>query len=328
MTHPTPAPIGNSIGPAIAAEGLTKSYNGVLAVDDLHLTVGRGEIFGLVGPNGAGKTTTILMLLGLTEPSAGSARVLGLDPARDSLRIKSRVGYLPDEVGFYDDLTARSNLRYAAELNRVAKSEIDERMDGLLESVGLAEHGGRRVGEFSRGMRQRLGIAEALVKQPEVLILDEPTVNIDPEGVRELLELVDQLRTESGITVVLASHLLHQVEQVCDRLGIFVGGHMVASGTVEQLAAGIDASPSFEVEFDAHIAEAAEAIGRLPGVTAVRPEGMRLIVDATTDVRRAIVDTATSNGFGLIGLTQRTVDLNVVYHTYFTGAVNDDHIYA
>ncbi len=328
MIDSTPAPAGSSIGPAIAAEGLTKSYGGLLAVENLDLTIGRGEIFGLVGPNGAGKTTTILMLLGLTEPTAGSARVLGLDPARDSLRIKSRVGYLPDEVGFYDDLTARSNLRYAAELNRVRKSEINVRMDELLESVGLTGHGDQRVGEFSRGMRQRLGIAEALVKRPEILILDEPTVNIDPEGVRELLGLVDQLRTESGITVVLASHLLRQVEQICDRLGIFVGGRMVASGTVEQLAAGIGASPSFEVEVEDHVVETAEAIGRLPGVTAVRPEGMRLIVDATGDVRRAIVDTVTRSGFGLIGLTQRTVDLNVVYHTYFTGAVNDDHIHA
>jgi len=323
--HPTAE---NRSEPAVVASGLTKIYDGLVAVDNLNLTIDRGEIFGIVGPNGAGKTTTILMLLGLTEPTAGTARVLGLDPARDSLQIKSRVGYLPDEVGAYDDLTARSNLRYAAELNRVPKSQIANRMEELLDSVGLSGHGDQRVGEFSRGMRQRLGIAEALIKHPDVLILDEPTVNIDPEGVRELLELVERLRSDFGITVVLASHLLHQVEEVCDRLGIFVRGQMVASGTVAELAAGIDTTPSFHVEFDGPAAGAAEVMGRLPGVTEVLLQGDRLIVEAVGDVRRAIVDAANTNGLGLVGLTRRTVDLSVVYHTYFTGAMSDDHVHA
>jgi len=323
--HPT---AGNRPEPAVVASGLTKIYDGFVAVDNLNLTIHRGEIFGIVGPNGAGKTTTILMLLGLTEPTAGTARVLGLDPARDSLQIKSRVGYLPDEVGAYDDLTARSNLRYAAELNRVPKSQIANRMEELLDSVGLSGHGDQRVGKFSRGMRQRLGIAEALIKRPDVLILDEPTVNIDPEGVRELLELVESLRSDFGITVVLASHLLHQVEEVCDRLGIFVQGQMVASGTVAELAAGIDTTPSFDVEFDGPAAGAAEVMGRLPGVTEVSLQGDRLVVEAIADVRRAIVDAANANGLALVGLTRQTVDLNVVYHTYFTGAMSDDHVHA
>ena len=195
-------------------------------------------MFGLLGPNGAGKTTTILMLLGLTEPTSGTARVDGLIPTRDPLAVKSRVGYLPDDVGFYDDMTARQNLRYTAQLNRLPPSPGRRaRRRPASHEVGLGDDGDRKVGGFSRGMRQRLGLADALVKDPSILILDEPTVNIDPEGVRELLLLVERLRTDQGVTVLLSSHLLHQVEQVCDRIGVFVQGRLVASGTIDELAA-------------------------------------------------------------------------------------------
>jgi len=312
---------------ALAALGLTKRYGSFTAVDQLDLTIERGEIFGLVGPNGAGKTTTILMLLGLTEPTLGTARVLGLDPTRHSLEIKSRVGYLPDEVGFYDDLTARSNMRYAAELNRVDRKRVDSLTDELLDAVGLADSGDKRVGEFSRGMRQRLGVAEALVKSPELLILDEPTVNIDPEGVRALLDLVERLRSESGITVVLASHLLHQVEQVCDRLGIFVGGRLVACGSVPELAAGIESTWTFDVEVDGDLETAAGLIRQIDQVTSVRREGRSVVVEAEGDVRRAIFDVIAGHGLALIGLTRRIVDLDVVYHTYFTGGIRDDNVH-
>ena len=145
--------------------------------------------------------------------------------------MKSQVGYLPDDVGFYEDLTGTGqNLRYTAELNRLPRQAADERIDGLLDDVGLTDAADREVGGYSRGMRQRLGLADALVKDPSILILDEPTVNIDPEGVRELLLLVERLRTDQGVTVLLSSHLLHQVEQVCDRIGIFVKGRLVAVG--------------------------------------------------------------------------------------------------
>ena len=299
-------------GPAVVANGLTKTYDGFVAVDHLDLTIQRGEIFGIVGPNGAGKTTTILMLLGLTEPSAGTARVLGMNPARESLRIKSRVGYLPDEVGFYDDLSAKANLRYAAELNRVPRKGIESRVDRLLESVGLTGNSDKRVSEFSRGMRQRLGVAEALIKDPEVLILDEPTVNIDPEGVRELLDLVQRLRSDFGITVVLASHLLHQVEQVCDRLGIFVSGRMAAVGTVAELAAGIDSEHVFEVEVASRPTDALRSIESLPGVDSATVHDYRISVAADRDVRPAIVDSMIANGHGLLGLTKTVVDLDSI----------------
>src|SRR5690606_35147555 len=161
------------------------------------------------------------MLLGLAEPTEGRAEVLGLDPRRAPLEVKRRVGYVPDAVGFYDDLTGRQNLRYTARLNRMPDDEADVRIDELLEEVGLAERGDDRVATDSRGMRQRLGVADALVKDPELLILDEPTVAIDPVGVVEILDLIRRL-PDRGVTVLLSSHLLEQVQSVCDRIGIFV----------------------------------------------------------------------------------------------------------
>jgi len=222
--------------PLIEARQLTKRYGPFTAVDHLDLRVHRGEVFGLLGPNGAGKTTTILMLLGLTEPSAGTARVLGMDPARKPLEVKRQVGYLPDAVGFYDRLTARENLRYTARLNGLDADAAMPLIDELLDRVGLAGAVDQAAGTYSRGMRQRLGIADALLKDPAVLILDEPTMAIDPEGVAEILGLIEELVRERNLGVLLSSHLLTQAEGLCDRVGIFLGGKMIAEGTVPELA--------------------------------------------------------------------------------------------
>ncbi len=230
------APVRNG-APVIEALGLTKRYGDRTAVRDLTFEVRPGEVFGLLGPNGAGKTTTVLMLLGLTEPTSGRARVVGVDPTRDPLEVKRRVGYLPDSVGFYDGLTGRSNLAYTARLNRIGGPVAAERIDGLLEQVGLGAVADRRVETYSRGMRQRLGIADALVKDPRVLILDEPTVSLDPEGVAELLALIAAIAAERGIAILLSSHLLDQVQTVCHRVGIFYDGRLIADGTVAELAA-------------------------------------------------------------------------------------------
>ena len=302
--------------PAIEASGLTKRYGDKLAVDHLSLRIDRGEVFGLLGPNGAGKTTTILMLLGLTEPTAGTAKVDGIDPTRSPLAVKSRVGYLPDDVGFYDDLTARQNLRYTAELNRLPKQAIDDRIDMVLEDVGLTDDADRKVGQFSRGMRQRLGVADALVKQPSILILDEPTVNIDPEGVRELLLLVERLRSDQGVTVLLSSHLLHQVQQVCDRIGIFVAGKLRACGTVDELAATLDDRWSFSVGL-ADVDDARSLLTSLKGVKRVdRSEG-RWRVHADRDVRVPLHDAVTTAGGRFTHLSRERADLDAIYHRYF-----------
>ncbi len=223
--------------PLVRADRLTKHYGELVAVDELTLELHHGEIYGLLGPNGAGKTTTILMLLGLSEPTSGTATVVGLDPARRPLEVKRRVGYLPDAVGFYGRLTGRENLRYTARLNGLAPAEEAERIDGVLADVGLTDAADRPTDAYSRGMLQRLGIADALVKEPDVLILDEPTTSIDPTGVADLLALVRRLVAEREIGVLLSSHLLSQVEQLCDRVGIFSRGKLVAEGSVTELAA-------------------------------------------------------------------------------------------
>ena len=222
--------------PVIRTRRLTKKYGELTAVSKLDLAVYPGEIFGLLGQNGAGKTTTILMLLGLSEPTSGEANVMGLDPAWEPREVKRRVGYLPDAVGFYEDLTGRENLRYTARLNGLPRDEAEEAIDEVLAQVGLTDRANDPVEQYSRGMRQRLGIADALVKSPDLLILDEPTTSIDPIGVIEILDLLRKLVDERGLAIMLSSHLLSQVQSVCDRIGIFAAGRLIGVGTVDELA--------------------------------------------------------------------------------------------
>ncbi len=234
-------------GNIIEIRGLTRKYGQFTAVGDLDLTIRKGEIFGLLGPNGAGKSTTILMMLGLTEPDAGNVRICGLDPTTDPVGVKKKVGYLPEEVGFYDDMTSMENLTYTARLNGFSPSAAREKATLLLERVGLAGEENKKTGKYSRGMRQRLGLADVLIKEPEVIILDEPTLGIDPSGVKAFLELIVELSREQGITVIFSSHHLHQVQQVCDRVGLFVGGKLLATGDIQTLASRLF-GPEFPVE--------------------------------------------------------------------------------
>ncbi|MFN3369018.1 MAG: ATP-binding cassette domain-containing protein [Thermus sp.] len=297
----------------IETHGLTKRYGRVVAVENLNLEVKEGEVFGLLGPNGSGKTTTILMLLGLTEPTRGEARVLGLDPMREPLKVKSRVGYLPDQVGFYGELTAWENLRYTTRLLGLPEAEAKARIEEVLRRMGLWEVRERRVSAFSRGMRQRLGLAEVLLKRPKVAILDEPTLGLDPEAAREFLELIKGLKAE-GITILLSSHLLHQVQEVCDRVGLFHKGHLALLGTVEELAQRVlgggyeilvEASPGLE-----------EAFRRLEGVARVTAEGGRYRVLSSRDLRPELARVAVEQG-QLLSLSLRRPSLDEVYAHYF-----------
>lgn len=305
----------------IETSRLTKRYGDKVAVNQLDLVVRRGEIYGLLGPNGAGKTTTILMLLGLSEPTEGSVQVCGLDPSASPIEVKERVGYLPDDVGFYDDLSGRENLRYTARLNRIAKAVADDRVDALIAEVGLIDAADRRVGTYSRGMRQRLGLADALVKEPDVLILDEPTVNIDPEGVREIMGLVRRLRDERGVTVLLSSHLLHQVQEVCDRVGIFVAGSLVASGPIEQLMRSLGDRWTIEVGCEGDPATVHEALGEVAGLDAVSTEGGLWVVRADRDLRAELVASLWAKSLTPSHIARRGADLDAIYHRYFTGDV-------
>ncbi|MBU1183615.1 MAG: ABC transporter ATP-binding protein [Proteobacteria bacterium] len=217
-------------------EELTKLYGTQTAVDRLTLSVAQGEVFGFLGPNGAGKTTTMLMLLGLTEPTSGTVRVCGFDPARDPLKVKEIIGYLPEHVGFYEDMDARQNLRYIARLNDIPDRISTARIDRLLEEVDLAGEATKKVGSYSKGMRQRLGIAEVLIKEPKVVFLDEPTIGLDPDGTNRMLDLIQALSRERQMTIFFSSHLLDQVQQISDRIGIMIKGKLVAAGPLAELA--------------------------------------------------------------------------------------------
>jgi ABC-2 type transport system ATP-binding protein len=214
---------------------LSKTYGSQVAVDRLCLQVREGEIFGFLGPNGAGKTTTLLMLLGLSEPTAGSARVLGFDPSREPIPVKRQVAYLQENMGFYRDLTGRQMLRFIAELNGLSVLQAEERMTNALETVGLADQADKKIGAYSRGMRQRLALAEVVIKEARVAFLDEPTLGLDPEGTNRIIALIEEMCRSRGMTVIISSHLLYQVQRICHRVGIMIAGRMVAQGSMEEL---------------------------------------------------------------------------------------------
>jgi ABC-2 type transport system ATP-binding protein len=219
----------------IETEELTKVYESQVAVDHLSFSVIEGEIFGFLGPNGAGKTTTLLMLLGLSEPTGGKARVMGIDPIREPIKVKRMVGYLQENMGFYRDMDARQMLRFIGELNGISGEGAEERIEGALETVGLMKEAEKRIDAYSRGMRQRLGIAEILLKEPRIAFLDEPTIGLDPDATNRMNALIKTLSSEKGMTVLLSSHLLYQAQKICDRFGIMIHGRMVGLGSMEEL---------------------------------------------------------------------------------------------
>jgi ABC-2 type transport system ATP-binding protein len=303
----------------IEARGLLKLYGATRAVDAIDLSIRRGEIFGLLGPNGAGKTTTILMMLGLTETSGGSVNVLGFDPVRQPLEVKRRVGYLPDAVGFYDYLTARENLRYTARLLAIPRREVEKRMFDALKSVQLADVADQRVSTFSRGMRQRLGIAEIVMKKAEVAILDEPTSGLDPHATYELLEMIRGLK-RAGVAVLLSSHLLDRVQSVCDRVALFNNGKIALMGTVVELANQVlGAGHPLLVE-----ATGVDIAGTLRGVAGVQQvlangEGAWRVI-ADRDVRAAVASCIVLSGGALTKLDNLQPSLDEVYTRYFEEA--------
>jgi len=300
---------------AIRAEGLTKRYAATLAVDHIGLEVQPGEIVGILGPNGSGKTTTILMLLGLTEPTEGRAEVAGFDPLREPLEVKRRVGYLPDSVGFYDDLSAHDNLAYTGRLAGLSRREIDERFGEAMERVGLPDVSRERVGTFSRGMRQRLGLAEILMKRPGIAILDEPTATLDPHSTQEFLSLIRALKND-GTAVLLSSHHLDQVQSVCDRVALFNQGRIALSGSVTDLAQRV-LGGGHVIDVEAHGVGIRDRLAGLPGVVRVqvmRPQLYR--VDCERDLRAEIARLLAPS-CELTGIRFAEPSLNEVYTRYF-----------
>jgi len=306
----------------IRAERLTKRYGANLAVDHIDLEVGAGEIVGILGPNGSGKTTTILMLLGLTEPTGGRAVVAGFDPLRDPLEVKRRVGYMPDQVGFYDGLSARDNLAYTGRLAGLPRHEIDERFADAMERVGLGAVARDRVRTFSQGMRQRLGLAEVLMKRPSVAILDEPTTALDPHSTQEFLEMIRALKTD-GTAVLLSSHHLDQVQSVCDRVALFNRGRIALAGTVTDLAGRV-LGGGHVIDVEARGPGIAERLAAIPGVVRVqelgpRQDSGRYRVDCQRDLR-AEISRRLASEVELVGINFAAPSLNEVYNRYFEEA--------
>ena len=298
---------------------LTKTYDKTTVVDRLNLRIEEGEIYGFLGPNGAGKTTTILMLLGLTEPTSGVAHVCGYNSTREPLKVKRITGYVPEKVGFYEDLSAHYNLAYIARLNGLSEELSRKRMDEALDIVGLSEVADHNVGTFSRGMKQRLAITDILIKMPKVAFLDEPTSGIDPEGVKEMLDLIARIAREQMVTIILSSHQLHQVQQICNRVGILAKGRMVAEGSLDQLGREALAGGRFMVEVQ--LTETTQAlidtIRRIEGVVSVEKSGGLLLISCLQDLRpqiaKAIVD---ANGL-LVQMKIQSYALEDIYLKYF-----------
>jgi ABC-2 type transport system ATP-binding protein len=279
----------------VDTKNLTKRYREKLAVNALNLTIDDGEVFGFLGPNGAGKTTTILMLLGLTEPTSGQVSVCGFNPTSQSLEVKKRVGYLPENPGFYDDISARENLLYMARLNRIPEDEARRRTAEVLDQVGLPDDGRRLVKEFSRGMKQRLGIAEVLVKKPTAVILDEPTLGLDPDGAIRILELIKVLNRDHRLTV----------QGEMDKLGkaILKGREwnflLETSGNAE----------GFERELQA-----------IAGVDEIEKRAHGWFLRCTDDIRPQVLNAVTRRGLNLLQLRSEDPTLEEIYLKYFREA--------
>jgi ABC-2 type transport system ATP-binding protein len=261
------------------------------------------------------------MLLGLSEPGGGTVRVCGLDPARHPLAVKRQVGYLPDTVGFYEQMTGRQNLRYTAQLNELPRDEAENRIDDLLDRVGLADSADRPVGEYSRGMRQRLGLADTLVKDPLVVVLDEPMVGIDPEGVMEMQSLIVGLARDEGRAVLLTSHLLHQVQRTCDRMAIFVDGSIIAEGTAAELATDLGGGQAaYEVVTgtggDRVDRALADVFGEDASVRGVG--GNRWHVTLPSGEVPRLVPALVESGIDVREVRDLGSDLDEIYHRYFT----------
>ncbi|HEU5094271.1 MAG TPA: ABC transporter ATP-binding protein [Reyranella sp.] len=303
----------------IEARGLLKVYGAARVVDAIDLTIQRGEIFGLLGPNGAGKTTAILMMLGLTEISGGSVSVLGFNPVRQPLEVKRRVGYLPDAVGFYDHLTARENLTYTARLLDIPRRETDGRIMEALHNVDLAEVADKRVATYSRGMRQRLGIAEIVMKKAEVAILDEPTSGLDPHATFELLEMIRRLK-RAGVAVLLSSHLLDRVQSVCDRVALFNRGRIALMGSVVELANQV-LGAGHPLLIEATGKDVAGTLRGIAGVQQVVPAGEGAWrITAGRDVRAEAAQRIIAAGGNLTKLSDLQPSLEEVYTRYFQEA--------
>lgn len=305
--------------PVVEAIDLTKKYNNFTAVDKLNLRIEEGEVFGFLGPNGAGKTTTILMLLGLTEPTSGLAKIGGFNSTREPLKVKRIAGYVPEHVGFYEDMTASENLAYTARLNEIYGIEMEKKTREALGTVGLADVTDKLVRAFSRGMKQRLALADILVKEPEVAFLDEPTSGIDPKGVSEMLDMIKKIAHDRKMTVVLCSHQLSQVQRICKRVGIIAKGKLVVEGSLDELgkqALG-GGKVMIEVQLQNITDNLVNAIKNVDGVLSINRVEDALMVGCNSDMRSQISRVLADNNGIIMTMKLQSYALEDIYMKYF-----------
>ena len=289
MTAAPPAATANATTPAIEIRGLTKRFGSVVAVDNLDLDIPAGVVFGLLGPNGAGKTTTIRLLTGVARPTSGSATVGGTDAgSARGIEARRRIGVLDQEPRYYGWMSGRELLAFVGDLVGLDGKALETRIDETLEIVGLTDAADRRIGGYSSGMRQRLGIGQAIIGKPEILILDEPVSSLDPEGRRDLLALIGGLRESA--TVVFSTHVLSDVERVCDRVAILDRGRLVAEAPIDDLLSRF-APPTYRIEAEPGQAARLEALAgglkRQPWVTDTQADGDQLRVSVADNDRAA-----------------------------------------
>jgi len=300
---------------AIVAEGLVRRFGEVTAVDGLSLEIRAGEVFGLLGHNGAGKTTTVRLLNGVLAPHGGSAQVLGLDPTKDGPALRRRTGVLTENPALDERLTARENLSYYADLYGVPRSQVPKRVEELLQGFGLADRADEPVRGYSKGMKQRLALARALLHEPELLFLDEPTAGLDPVAAREVHGLIRELNRVEGRTVVLCTHNLIEAQRLCHRVAVLEQGKLVALGTPEELIRGLDQELQVEVELLPGDEAAVEALQELPGVQEMTEERHGLLRVKVTS-RRVIPEIAAAVvgvGGRLFQLSPQELTLEDVY---------------
>ncbi len=299
--------------------GLTKMYGNLAAVNQLDMEVKKGEIFGFLGPNGAGKTTTVLMLMGLSVPSSGTARVAGFDIIEQSREVRTAASILPEYSSLYGDLTAFDNLDYIGRLNDMPREEREKRIPDVLEIVGMSDWLENKYETFSRGMKQRVGIASTMMKNPQIIFLDEPTLGLDPVGTMEIRELILNLKNREGLTVVMTSHLLNEVKMTCDRIGIINRGKLVLMKNMSNLNNVMTGAEDRRVEFKLTeiTPELVTSIESLEGVKSVTQEKGRMYVynniESDIHVSRTIVE----HGSTILLMKPREYTLEEILMKYY-----------
>ena len=293
---------------AIKTENLSKIYKNAKAVDAINIEINRGDVCGFVGPNGAGKTTTIGMLTGLVEPSSGRCFVNGLEVAKHPIEVKKIIGYLPDGFGFYAHMNATRNLKYYAKLYGIEDQDADGRIAALIERVGLAKVD-KPTGAYSRGMRQRLGLARALLNDPEIIILDEPTIGVDPEGMAQFRNIIKE-QAAAGKTIFFSSHVLSEVQHICNTLCIISRGCIVTQGTLDDVKAKIRGEEEFTI-----IVKVRGQMPRLanPQITDARYKNGSAILKAPADIRDEIAVELVRGGARLLELRMEEESLEDVF---------------